>query len=63
MRLKQRANRFLLLHYFLSHFPELRLFAYSLAKEFGLAKEEFCQLAQELYSAEKEFGRLAKEFW
>ncbi|WP_417910355.1 hypothetical protein [Candidatus Electronema sp. PJ] len=34
----------------------------SLAKEFGLAKKEFCRLGKELYSARKEFGRVTKEF-
>ncbi len=36
--------------------------SYSLAKEFGLATEEFCQLAKELYSAGKASGRVAKKF-
>jgi hypothetical protein len=40
---------------------EKRLLAGSLAKEFGLATEEFCRLTKELYSARKEFGRLGKE--
>ncbi|WP_417910540.1 hypothetical protein [Candidatus Electronema sp. PJ] len=46
MRLKRRANRFLLLRCF-SHNPELMLLSYSLVKEFGLAKEEFCRLRKE----------------
>ncbi|WP_417910646.1 hypothetical protein [Candidatus Electronema sp. PJ] len=60
MRLKRRANRFLLRRCFLRN-PELILLSCSLAKQFYSAEEEFCRLGKELESAEKEFGRVAKE--
>jgi hypothetical protein len=44
------------------HTPELILLSDSLAKQFGLATEEFYRLGKELYSAEEEFGQVAKEF-
>ena len=44
------------------HNHSVQLLSYSLAKEFGLARKEFCRLRKELYSATKESGSVRKEF-
>jgi hypothetical protein len=45
------------------HTSTRRVESYSLAEEFGSAKEEFDRLGKELYLAEKKFGLAGKELY